>query len=275
MSRCCSSPTARCAPICRPWPTAGRSIRRRRSRPRGCSLGLGRDRVELDGARAIVLGGRRVPLDGAGPPAPRPSRARGHAADLFPGRPAVGRLEPSLLRGKVVVLGASAVGAGDRFATPFVSGLPGSEHLGTAIDNLLTGQILRRARCAGRLPYRPAPGGTAALLAGRRSPWWSLGVLLLLLGGLATTLQLAFVMERSGSRRSRPLPRPSSPASGSKGCGWATNAVAGAASSARRRTCALLRPGRGRAPRASDRPPASTAPRTPSSCSSTSSASPG
>ncbi len=135
-------------------------------------LGLGRNGLELDGARAIVLGGRRVPLDGQGRQlldhlGPKGTLPTYSLADLLSDR-----LDPSLLHGKVVVLGASAVGGGDRFATPFVSGLPGSEHLGTAIDNLLTGRILRRGpevRVADSL-LTSLLALLAALLAGRRSP---------------------------------------------------------------------------------------------------------
>jgi adenylate cyclase len=55
-------------------------------------------------------------------------------AKLAPG----GKLAPDTFRDRVVLIGASARGVGDSFATPFSRTLPGAEHLATVIDNLLT-----------------------------------------------------------------------------------------------------------------------------------------
>jgi adenylate cyclase len=159
-------------------------------------LALGLDRAELAavGGREIVLGSRTVPLDGHGRQlldhlGPEGTLPTWSLADLL-----AGRLAPALFRDRIVVLGASAAGAGDRFTTPFAARLPGSEHLGTALDNILTGRVLRHGmevRAVDRL-LTAVLAILAALLAGRRSPWWSLGVLALLLMGLAAVLQSAF-----------------------------------------------------------------------------------
>ncbi len=161
-------------------------------------LGVAPSRVLVAGARGVRLGELFVPVDGRGlqlldhygPEGTLPTYS---LADLL-----AGRIEPQRLSGRTVILGASASGVGDRFATPFSTRLPGSEHLGTAIDNMLSGRFLTRSapeRALDRL-LTAVLALAAAVFAGRRSPWMSLAVLLLLLGGLAALLQLAFVLER-------------------------------------------------------------------------------
>ncbi len=162
-------------------------------------LGVARDRVLVDGSRGIILGDRVVPtdqrgrqlLDHLGPEGTVPTY---RLADFL-----AGRIDPGLLAGRTVILGASASGTGDRFTTPFTTRLPGSEHLATAIDNIVSGRMLVRGateRAADRL-LTALLALAAALLAGRRSPWISLVVLLLLLAGLAALLHFAFVVERA------------------------------------------------------------------------------
>jgi diguanylate cyclase (GGDEF)-like protein/PAS domain S-box-containing protein len=66
-----------------------------------------------------------------------------------------GRVDPARLQGRVVVLGVSALAAGDHVPTPFDDRLPGMERIATVTDNLLTGRSL----------VRPAWGGAAELAA--------------------------------------------------------------------------------------------------------------
>jgi adenylate cyclase len=54
-----------------------------------------------------------------------------------------GRLPGGLFTGRIVVIGASATGVGDRFDTPYSSTLPGAEHHATVIDNILHRRSLR------------------------------------------------------------------------------------------------------------------------------------
>lgn len=161
-------------------------------------LALGLDRADLafDAGREIVLGPRTIPLDGHDRQLLDHLGAEGSLPTFSLSDLLAGRLDPALLQDRIVVLGASAAGAGDRFTTPFAARLPGSEHVATALDNILTGRVLRRGmevRAIDRL-LTAALALLAALLAGRRSPWWSLGVLILLLAGLAAVLQSAFVL---------------------------------------------------------------------------------
>jgi adenylate cyclase len=62
-----------------------------------------------------------------------------------------GELDADAVRGQVVVLGATAAGAGDSFATPFDRNLPGVEIFATAISNLLAGDALVRDRFTRRV----------------------------------------------------------------------------------------------------------------------------
>lgn len=55
-----------------------------------------------------------------------------------------GAIPADVIAGRAVLLGGTAIGIGDRFATPFDSGLPGVEVLATGVANLLHGQTLRR-----------------------------------------------------------------------------------------------------------------------------------
>ena len=165
---------------------------------------------------------------------------------------------PALLAGRVVVLGASASGAGDRFTTPFSARLPGSEHLATAIDNILSDRSLRRgtsARALDRL-LTAVMALAAALLAGRRSPWLSLLVLGALLAALAGLLQFAFVAHRIWLAALPPTVAMLAAGWLSRRCGSPTSGAAGAGWSARGPTS----PATSRLPSSSGWPPATPRP---------------
>ncbi|RTL41341.1 MAG: EAL domain-containing protein [Burkholderiales bacterium] len=98
----------------------------------------------------------RVPLDELshtrvnyyGPSGPGSPFESVGLADLL-----AGRVDPSRLKGRVAVLGVSALAAGDHLPSPFDARLPGMERIATVTDNLLTGRSL----------VRPAWGGAAEL----------------------------------------------------------------------------------------------------------------
>ena len=82
-----------------------------------------------------------------------------------------GDLDPNEVRGQVVVLGATAVGLGDTFATPFDRVMPGVEVLATAISNLLAGDGLVRTRfirVTDAIAASVLPAVTILLMATRR-----------------------------------------------------------------------------------------------------------
>ena len=93
---------------------------------------------------SVSLGDRVTPLDAGGTLALRFYGPQGtiptmSAAALMGGGPT-----PEQIKGKTVLIGATASGSGDRFPTPFDSLLPGVEVLATAVANLETGDALER-----------------------------------------------------------------------------------------------------------------------------------
>jgi adenylate cyclase len=99
---------------------------------------LGKDVVKLR-ARSVSLDlGDHLPIRFYGP--------SGSFRDFGAWRAINGEIEPDDVRGQVVVVGATAQGTGDRFATPFDRVTPGVEIFATAISNLLAGDGLTRNR---------------------------------------------------------------------------------------------------------------------------------
>jgi adenylate cyclase len=79
---------------------------------------------------------------------------------------------PDLVRGQIVLIGATALGAGDTFATPLDRVVPGVEVFATAISNLLAGDGLGRTamtRAADAACAILLPGMIVGLLAMRRT----------------------------------------------------------------------------------------------------------
>ncbi len=104
---------------------------------------LGRDRIEIAGrVRGMDLG-YHMPLRFYGPEG---SFKRISAAEVLRGD-----LDPEAVRGKVVVVGVTATGASDSFATPFDRVAPGAEVFATAIGNLMAGDGLARTRLTRRI----------------------------------------------------------------------------------------------------------------------------
>ena len=125
---------------------------------------FGPDRVEIAGqSRALDLG-YHMPLRFYGP---QGSFKRISAAQVLRGG-----LDPETLRGKVVVVGVTATGASDTFATPFDRVAPGVEVFATAIGNLMAGDGLTRTPSTRRLDAAAAvalPVLMIALMAMRRA----------------------------------------------------------------------------------------------------------
>ncbi len=99
-------------------------------------------RLSLDGR--LQLGGRHLALDASfGLPidyfGPRGTVPTYSLADLLQDR-----LDPELFAGRAVLLGATAVGVGDYFPSPFSQALPGVEVLATTVANLLAADSLGR-----------------------------------------------------------------------------------------------------------------------------------
>lgn len=106
-----------------------------------------------------------------------------------------GRLPTGLFKGKVVLIGGTAIGTSDRNPSPFDAALPGSERLATSIDNILTQRVVQRPHWAGLvellaiilLPI------VSVLLVSRLRLNHSLPLLLLVGIGLLAVVQWLFV----------------------------------------------------------------------------------
>jgi adenylate cyclase len=103
---------------------------------------------------------------------------------------------PDMVRGQVVVIGATALGTGDTFATPFDRVVPGVEIMATAVSNLLAGDGLVRSSLTRGVDAAAAvllPGFLVMLLAIRRS---ILGIGLggIVLGAWLAAIYAAFLM---------------------------------------------------------------------------------
>ena len=126
---------------------------------------LGTDEVKLR-ARPVELDlGYHLPLRFYGP--------SGGFKDFSAWQAVSGTLDPDEVRGQVVVLGATATGTGDRFATPFDRTTPGVEIFATAISNLIAGDGLVRDHATRVIDATIAvvlPGIAVLLLA--LGPFW-------------------------------------------------------------------------------------------------------
>src|SRR5271166_3414712 len=184
---------------------------------------FGPDRVKLAGRTAKTDLGYYLPIRYYGPAG---SFRRYSAAKLLRGD-----LDAESLRGQVVVVGTTAAGLGDTFATPFDRVAPGAEIFATAISNLLTGNALVRTPSTRGIDAAMAAGlpvAMIALMAMRRAAvglaiaalvfvLWAAGVFLAFLNGywlsvalpLATSVPLLmgytgarFLVERQAGRKS-------------------------------------------------------------------------
>lgn len=171
------------------------------------AAGSGAAAVGFD-ADHLRLDGRPVPLDLGGQLAlhfygPRGS-VRTIGAQQVLHDPAVA----ASLAGRVVLVGATVIGSGDRFPTPFDAALPGIEVLATGVGNLLAGDALRRTQAVRRVDAAAAivlpvlavgasalPGFASGLLAaGALLAGWCLAAYVALAGAgvwLAVALPLA------------------------------------------------------------------------------------
>ncbi len=145
------------------------------------ALGLAPSQVVVLFGEGLDLGGQyiasdtgmRVPLNHLGPPGQVQTTS---LIDLVQGRVPAGTF-----MGRAVLIGATAQGLGDRFATPFGQNIPGVEIIAGALDNLLEGHGLERStRTAGLdiLAILVCGAGAAALA-------WQGAALVTVLGGAA------------------------------------------------------------------------------------------
>src|ERR1700729_874516 len=132
---------------------------------------LGPDRIEIAGRVREMDLGYHMPLRFYGP--------EGSFKRISAGQVLRGGLDPEALRGRVVVVGVTATGASDAFATPFDRVAPGAEVFATAIGNLMAGDGLARTPSTRRLDAAAAVALPVLMIA------------LMAMRGAATGLALA------------------------------------------------------------------------------------
>jgi adenylate cyclase len=104
---------------------------------------LAPDRIEIAGQSRDMDLGYHLPLRFYGP--------AGSFKRISAVRALGGDLDPEAVRDKVVVVGVTAAGAADSFATPFDRVAPGAEVFATAIGNLMAGDGLARTPSTRRI----------------------------------------------------------------------------------------------------------------------------
>ncbi|MBV8106234.1 MAG: adenylate/guanylate cyclase domain-containing protein [Hyphomicrobiales bacterium] len=118
---------------------------------------FGPDRMELGGRTTKMDLGYHLPIRYYGPAG---SFRRYSAAKLLRGA-----LDAEALRDQIAVVGMTAAGLGDTFATPFDRVAPGVEIFATAINNLLRGDTLARTPSTRRVDAAMAAGLPVAMIA--------------------------------------------------------------------------------------------------------------
>jgi adenylate cyclase len=134
---------------------------------------LGNEVITLGGRSTATDVGYHLPLRFYGPRRTIPTFSAVRALN--------GELDSDDVRGQIVLIGSTAVGGSDAFATPFDRATPGVEVLATAIGNLLAGEALVRNGFTRRIDASVAvvlPVAAILLLAVRRT-WLALALTLL------------------------------------------------------------------------------------------------
>ena len=147
---------------------------------------FGPDHIALAGRTTMTDLGYHLPIRYYGPTG---SFRRYSAASLLRGG-----LGVDVLHGQVVVVGITATGLGDTFATPFDRIVPGVEIFANAIGNLLTGDTLARTPSTRRIDAATAAGLPLAIIAvmAMRRAAAGFAIAVLILVGWALGVYLAF-----------------------------------------------------------------------------------
>ena len=117
---------------------------------------IGPDTVKVAGRTTVLDLGYHLPIRYYGPSG---SFAQLSAVGLLRGD-----IDLAPLRGQLVLVGLTASGFGDTFATPFDRVAPGVEIVATAVSNLLSGETLARTRSTRQIDAAMAAGLPAAMI---------------------------------------------------------------------------------------------------------------
>jgi adenylate cyclase len=125
-------------------------------------LGVAWGDVTLELGRGIALGPVIVPTDGRMRLLVNYRGPAGSFETYSLSRMLAGAVPEASLRGRVVLIGANALGSRDTFVTPFTSVMPGVERLATIVASIIAGDHLRRPAAA---PWLEAAAMLAASIA--------------------------------------------------------------------------------------------------------------
>ncbi|RVU13869.1 CHASE2 domain-containing protein [Methylobacterium oryzihabitans] len=134
-----------------------------------------RPRLEAD---RIGLGETVAPLDLGASLALRFYGPQGSLTTVSAAALLAGEIDAAALRGRLLVLGAVALGSGDRFSTPFDPVMPGVEVLATGLSHLIHGDALRRDATVRRADAAMALVLPVLMLLGLSLPRVGLGLAL-------------------------------------------------------------------------------------------------
>jgi PAS domain S-box-containing protein len=161
--------------------------------------------ADSNGAARLRLDGRVIPLEGQSLARLRFRGARRSFPNVSAADVLSGAVPPGALRGKIALVGGTALGLWSPVVAPVDALYPAVEVQATAIDNLLQGDVL--ARPGGGWVWELLLGllaglGCTVLLARVRSPWAPAGALGL---GVAAPVGSALLLRSTGVLLS-PLP---------------------------------------------------------------------
>ncbi len=147
------------------------------------------------GTNLVRLAARTAPLDLGYHLPLRYYGPRGSIRQFSIARILRGDLDPDLVRAQVVVIGATALGTGDIFATPFDRTFPGVEVLATAVSNLLAGDGLIRSNSVRTMDAATSVALPAilVLLLGFRRAMLGVGLACIVLVGWIAAVYAAFL----------------------------------------------------------------------------------
>ena len=129
-------------------------------------------------ADRIGLAGIATPLDLGASLALRFYGPQGSLPTVSAAALVSGEIDPARLRGRILVIGASALGSGDSLSTPFDPVTPGVEVLATGLSHLIHGDALRRDTAVRRADVALALILPVAMLLGLSLPRVGLGLAL-------------------------------------------------------------------------------------------------
>jgi adenylate cyclase len=120
---------------------------------------------------------------------------KGSIRTISASRALTGELDPEDVRGQAVMIGVTATGGGDAFATPFDRATPGVEVLATAVSNVLAGDALIRNDVVRRIDASFAVGLPIAIVLLLAIPRIAvaLGLIMLTFSGWLALNWLAFL----------------------------------------------------------------------------------